>query len=196
MSEQTVAYPYPVAEDEKVSKVMVYTSSLLCWGEVVTKDMIRVSTWLRTNAAPDYLTLFQARVLQVHQSSAQKPVLHKELHIPANQILSIHLIPPAQDPPDYDPKDCIRRLVPVTVLVGAFQMDGDLLIAQKSDINKFLEITKETYTSLYNVELTYPLATSAGKLKVPFLIFRLSEALISAVEQENPPADKSEADCN
>jgi hypothetical protein len=100
MTEQTVTYPYPVAEDEKVSKVMVYTSSLLCWGEVVTKDMIRVSTWLRTNAAPDYLTLLQARVLQVHQPSAQKPVLHKELHIPANQILSMHLIPPPQDPTD------------------------------------------------------------------------------------------------
>jgi len=185
MTTQTNSYPYSVGEDEKVSRVMVYTSSLLCWGDVITKEMIRVSTWLRTNAAPDHLTLLQAKVLQVQQSSQQKPAIYKDLHIPLSQILSFHLIPPAQDPLDYDPKDCIRRLEPVTVLIGPYQMDGNLMIAEKSDINKFLEITKETYSSLYEVEITYPMSTSTGKLKVPFLIYKFSEALFSSTHPEN-----------
>ncbi len=187
MNSQTNSNQYTIGEDEKVSRVMVYTSSLLCWGDVITKEMIRVSTWLRTNAAPDHLTLHQAKVLQVQHQSQEKPAVYKDLHIPLSQILSYHLIPPAQDPLDYDPKDCIRRLEPVTILIGPYRMDGNLMIAEKSDINKFLEITKETYSSLYEVEISYPMSTSTGKLKVPFLIYKFSEAMFSSTVQENIP---------
>ncbi len=173
-----------VTSDEKISQVMIYTESTLCWGEVVTKEMIRVSTWLRTNAAPDNVLLKNARVLLVHAASAAKPSIFEELHIPTNKILAMHLIPPAQDPLDYDPRDGVRRLYPVTALVGAFRFDGKILVAQKADLTKFIEVSKETYTSLYEVEVSYPMMTSMGILKVPYLLFRFAEGMLSNRKEE------------
>ena len=172
--------PIAPAADEKLSQVMIYTESSLCWGEVITKEMIRVSTWLRTNAAPDNVLLLNARVLLANASAAAKPAVFDELHIPANKILAFHLIPPAQDPLDYDPRDGFRRLAPVTALVGSYRFDGKILVAQKADLAKFIEVTKEVFTSLYEVEVSYPMLTSMGKLKVPFLVFRFSEGLLSS----------------
>jgi hypothetical protein len=180
MSEQPLTPVYTKAEDEKVSQVMFYTSFSLCWGEVITKELIRVSTWLRTNAAPDNILLWNARVLPIQNSSAVKPVFYPEIHLPINTILVYHLLPPAQDPLDYDSRDGMRRLEPVTALVGPYRFDGKLLIAQKSNLTKYIEISKETFSSLYDVEISYPMMTSMGKLKVPFLLFRFSEALLSA----------------
>ncbi len=53
----------PLGVDEKVSQVMAYTDSFLYWGEVITKTVIRVSTWLRTNTAPDYVSLYNGVAL-------------------------------------------------------------------------------------------------------------------------------------
>ncbi len=169
-----------LADDEKLSLVMVYTNYLLCWGEVITKEVIRVSTWLRTNAAPDHITLLNARALQVQQSAPQKPIGFNEMHIPLEQITAFHLMPPAHDPLDYDQRDGMRKLEPVTVMVGPYRFDGNLQIAQKADLQKYLEVTKEMFTALYDVDITYPMVTASGKLKVPFLIFRFTDALLAS----------------
>jgi hypothetical protein len=178
MTDQDSDKPYGMLPDEKISQVMIYTPYCLCWGEVVTKEVIRVSTWLRTNAAPDNVLLWKARVL-TGQTGA-KPVMFPELHIPVSQIIAIHLIPPAQHPLDYDSRDGLRREEPVTVLVGSYRFDGNLLIAQKSNLTKYIEITKEVFSSLYDVDVSYPMLTSMGKLKVPFLLFRYGDSLISS----------------
>ena len=54
---------YTLAADEKSSLVMVYTRTLLMRGELVTKQGVRVSTWLRTDGAPEYLHVINAQVL-------------------------------------------------------------------------------------------------------------------------------------
>ena len=193
MNTQSASSAYTIGDDEKVSRVMIYTFSLLCWGDVITKEMIRVSTWLRTNAAPDHVTLLQAKVLQVQQPAQPKPTTYEQLHIPCSQIIAMHLLPPAQDPIDYDPMDGVRHQEPVTLMIGPYQMAGNLLISQKADINKYLEITKESFPSLYDVEISYPMVTSTGKLKVPFLIYRFSKAIFSVGHRNNLPQGNPEA---
>jgi hypothetical protein len=188
MTDQTTNRPYDIADDEKLSQVMVYTDYSLCWGEVATKEIVRVSTWLRTNAAPDNMLLYNARCLPSQSSQSLKPTGFNELHIPTHHVLAYHLLPPAQDPLDYDPRDGLRRLEPVTVMSGPYRFDGNLLLAQKSNLTKFIEISKEVYTSLYDVEITYPLMASMGKLKVPFLLFRFTDALLSTRSATSPTA--------
>jgi hypothetical protein len=180
MTENNSSRPYELAADEKVSQVMIYTAYSLCWGELVTKEIVRVSTWLRTNAAPDNVLLWNARVLSSQGGTATKPNVYTELHIPTNKILAIHLLPPAQDPLDYDPRDGIRKLEPITTMIGPYRFDGNLAIAEKSNLTKFIEITKENYTSMYEAEISYPMLASMGKLKVPFVLFRFTEALLAA----------------
>jgi hypothetical protein len=180
MMDQTTNSPYELASDEKISQIMVYTDYSLCWGEVATKELVRVSTWLRTNAAPDNVLLYNARSLPAQSTQQSKPQSYPELHIPTHHILAYHLLPPAQDPLDYDPRDGMRRLEPVTALVGPYRFDGNLSIAQKSNLTKFIEITKEVYTSLYDVEITYSMMASMGKLKIPFLLLRFTDAILAS----------------
>ena len=50
---------------EKITPVMIYTLNSLAWGSVVTKEAIRVSLWLRTPMAPQYISLLNAQVLSL-----------------------------------------------------------------------------------------------------------------------------------
>ena len=48
-----------LSPDEKSTLVMTYTQNMLVRGEVVTRQGVRVSTWLRTQGVPEYIHLFK-----------------------------------------------------------------------------------------------------------------------------------------
>ena len=54
-----------LSPDDKSTSVMVYTQNMLARGEVLTKQGVRVSTWLRTQGVPEYIHLFKSSVLHV-----------------------------------------------------------------------------------------------------------------------------------
>src|SRR5512133_3320665 len=121
MTESAQTPLYTVASDEKVAQVMIYTVNALYWGEVVVKSIVRVSTWLRTNTAPDRVAVYNAKAMYTGISTPQRPLQFAELHVSTTQILGFHLVPPAKDPPDYDPTEPNRRMVPVTALMSNFR---------------------------------------------------------------------------
>lgn len=82
------------AADEKVIPLMVYIPGKLIWGEAIIKEAIRVSTWLRTNVAPEVLALYNAKLLIPSAGAKLKPISHPELSVFVNQIIAYHLIPP------------------------------------------------------------------------------------------------------
>jgi hypothetical protein len=65
MTDSEVGKNYTLEADEKATPVMVYTPKHLVWGEVVTKEVIRLSTWLRTQAAPQYICLHESQMMYV-----------------------------------------------------------------------------------------------------------------------------------
>lgn len=172
MNETMQTPPYTLESDEKVVKVMIYTASTVLMGEVVVKELIRVSTWLRTNSAPDWICLYNARVIQTCLSSPPRPEQFSELNIAVSQILGLHLIPPAQDPPDYDPTEPNRRMLPVTVLLGTFRIQGHIRVAAQTPLRKYVEVTRETYTSIYDAKISNIAVPAMGVLNVPFLLVR------------------------
>ncbi|GIV66235.1 MAG: hypothetical protein AB1457_01445 [Chloroflexota bacterium] len=165
------------APDEKVVPLMVYLPGKFLWGEVVVKEAIRVSTWLRTNVAPEVLTLFNAKMLFPAGGTKPKPISHTQLSIFANQIIAYHLIPPHQESPDFDPTEPNRIMEPVTLWVDTFRFDGHLRLSALSSVSKYLDVTREAFTSLYDVEISNPLLPDLGILKVPYLIVRQNMAL-------------------
>jgi|GEM_PF-5885147 len=46
----------PLAPEEKLSTIMVYTHNLFARGQIITNENVRVSIWLRTQGAPNYVT--------------------------------------------------------------------------------------------------------------------------------------------
>jgi len=172
---------YTVGSDEKVAQVMAYTTTSLVWGDVVVKEMIRVSTWLRTNAAPDRITLYNAKVLVTTSASASKPSSFSEINISVPSILAFHLSPPAKDPTDYDPTEPNRKMDPVSALVGAFIFKGKLRLSSSLDLRRHLEVNREPYTALYDVEVTHLLMSNFGPIVAPYVLVRQETAVFSKI---------------
>jgi hypothetical protein len=161
----------PLADDEKSTAVVVYTDAFMLWGDAVTKERIRVSTWLITNMAPDIVCINNAMVLYPGGGST-RPTTYTEIHIPIGKIIAMHMMPPATDPLDYDPAEANRKLEPVSALVGSFHMDGLMRMAQSADLKKYLEISRELYTPLYDVTITHPLLTQLNLPRVSYVLVR------------------------
>jgi hypothetical protein len=179
----TTTHPanYSVGSDEKAAQVMVYTTTSLIWGDVVVKEMIRVSTWLRTNAAPDRITIYNARVLVTTSPNAVKPSSFSEINIGVPAINAYHLAPPGKDPLDYDPTEPNRKMEPVSAILGTFQFKGNIRLSTNLDLRKHLEITREPYSALYDVEVTHLLIPTFGPINIPYVLVRQETALFGKI---------------
>lgn len=178
MSEQPAGTTPRLEADEKISHVMIYTLSGIYWGELITKSIIRVSTWLRTNAVPDRITLHNAKGM-ITAGGQVSPTSYTELHISLSQIQAFHLIPPEQDPIDYDPTEPNRKMEPVLILLSSFQFKGYLRLSTTSTVKKFLDVTHELYTPIYDAEITNLLLPNLGSIKVPYTLIRQETAIFA-----------------
>ncbi|MGD0003206.1 MAG: hypothetical protein ABSE06_03135 [Anaerolineaceae bacterium] len=172
--------PYRLAPDEKMNQVMIYTANSLLWGDLVVKSLIRVSTWLRTSAVADWLTLYNANLLVTNQGAAVKPVSFTEIHVPVTQIIAIHLIPPAQDPIDFDPTELNRRMEPVNAIFGSFMAKANLRISTNATLKKFIELNHEIFTGLYDIEVTSLTLQNFGTVKVPYILLRQATTVFTS----------------
>jgi len=182
MSDATTSTPkpYTLEAGEKVTPVMVYTLTTLARGEMITKEQTRVSTFLRTQAAPEFVGLYNAHVLVFGGPSGIQQASYSEYYIPIQLIQAYHLVPPAKDPPDYDPSEPNRKMEPAILLIGTFRFSGNLRMATQSKMSKFLELARESFFSFYDVEITNPGLPSASVLKVPMVLARLSAAVMAS----------------
>lgn len=181
MTEAISASPYSVSDDERAVGLMLYTVSTLVWGEVVVKKAIRVSTWLRTNAAPDKLVLYNAKMLLTTTTGNVQPAGFREMIVPVSQINAYHLIPPASDPLDYDPTEPNRMMAPVLVLLGSSRISGSMRMTQQSNLQKYLDVAHESFTPIYDAEIKNFLLPSLGTLKVPYLQVRLEKSIFASL---------------
>ncbi len=172
--------PFTLASDEKVAQVMIYTRDSLLWGDLVVKSIIRVSTWLRTSAIPDWLTLYNARLLIINQGANVKPVSFTEMHVSVPQIIAFHLIPPAQDPLDFDPTELNRRMEPVNAIFGSFMVKACMRMSANATLGKFIELNRETFTGLYDVEITSLALANFGPVKLPYILVRQAATVFTA----------------
>ncbi len=178
MADETKQPLFTVSADEKVAQVMAYTASSMYWGEVVVKERVRVSTWLKTNTAPDRVCLYNARGI-LNSAGTPKPNSYPELHIAASQILCFHLIPPAKDPVDYDVTEPNRHMEPINALAGAILIKGHIRLSDRANLAKFLEVTRENFTPMYDCEIYNLAIPSMGAIAVSYLLVRQEAAVFT-----------------
>jgi len=159
-------------EGEKVTAVMLYTEDELVWGDVITMEAIRVSTWLRTPAIPQYMTILNAHVILFTGKEAIRPRAFAELYIPTSKIIAFHIKPPQQDPLDYDPEEPMRKMEPVIALVGAFQFHGFIRMSTQTNLNRYLDVMKEPFTTIYDIEISQPNLPAMGVVRTPYALLR------------------------
>jgi hypothetical protein len=172
MTDETPKKPYTLDESEKVSLVMAYTLTSLVRAELVSKQAVRVSTWFRTVGAPEYIRLYNAQVLLTAGPGPLQSLSFAEYVIPTSQVMAFHLAPPAKDSLDYDPSEPNRKMEPTTVIAGSFRLNGFIRMSVQSNISKHLELSHETYTSVYDVEISNPGIAAMGIIRVPFVLVR------------------------
>jgi hypothetical protein len=172
---------YTLTNDEKASLVMVYTPNVLIRGELVTMQGVRVSTWLRTDGAPEYLHLINVQALNFLGSQVRSSS-YAELFQPIAQVIGFHLLPPAQDPLDYEENEANRTMQPVTVLMGPFLVKASLRISTQTGFSTSIATSRLAWMSLYNGEISSPALPQMATLPVPMLIVRPNQVSFTLPE--------------
>ncbi len=92
MSNQNSSFAPQLEDDDKLTPVMIYTSHSMVWGQVFSKQAIRVSTWLNTEMAPTYMKIFNGQLLLVDGSNSPSSdqVSNTSPTNPRNQRISSH----------------------------------------------------------------------------------------------------------
>ena len=165
---------YTLASDEKVTMVMSYTHDSLVRGEAVTKQGVRVSTWFRTDGAPDYLHIYNLQWVTI-TGGPIKPLPIPEMFMPVSTIIGFHIAPPEHDPLDYDEQENNRVNAPLTLLMGRFLVKGKLRISPQIDIGTTLSISHTKWMSIYEAEISSPHLPQMPPVQVPMLIIRPME---------------------
>lgn len=158
----------PLASDEKSTSVMVYTQNSLVRGEVVTKQNVRVSIWLRTDGAPHYFHLINAQML-FFGGGAPKSFNYSEIFVPVEMVAGFHIVPPAHDPMDYEEGEKNRATQVVSAGVGTFLFKGVLRFSLQSGLSSSLEMA-HTWMSMYDVEIANPALPQMPAMRVPMLL--------------------------
>ena len=166
---------YTLGPEEKVSVVMAYTQTGLIRGEVVTRDSIRINTWLRMDSAPDYIHLYKLHWIQA-SGGVVKSLAYNELLLPAPLMIGFHLAPPSQEPLDYNVSEDNRINKRVTVLLGLFVIQGNVRTSAQTDLVTSLQISHSPWMSVYEAEISSPHLPQMPPLQVPMMLVRSSQA--------------------
>ncbi len=168
----------PLAPDEKLVPVMIYTPGTLIHGELLAKESVRVSILLRTQGVPNYLYLRNAHVI-AFGGTPPKSLSYPEIFVPTASVIAFHIVPPAQDPMDYDPTEGNRVMQPADLLVGSFQFRGHIRMSAATEVGVSLEVMRISWLSIYDSRITNPYLPQFN-LQVPLLVIK-PEAVSIAV---------------
>ena len=161
---------YVLRPDEKTTPVMIYTQDTLVRGEVVTKQsVLRVNIWLRTDGAPKYMHILKPQVI-VFGGTPVKPLSYSEIYFPTSQAIGFHILPPADESVDYDAGEANRMMQAVDALVGTFIMKGNIRISTQTELAQSLEVARQSWMSLYDVNITNPYLPQMPPLFVPMVL--------------------------
>jgi hypothetical protein len=164
------SHMYTLAADEKTTLVLAYTHNMLIRGEAVTKDNVRVSVWLRTDGAPNYIHLLNAQVL-VFGGGAPKSLSYTEFFLPTQDVVVFHVAPPSNEALDYDPNEKNRSMDTVSVLLGTFMLKGKARYSSQTGLGSSLEVARTAWMSLYEVDVSNPFLPQLA-MHVPMLLMR------------------------
>ena len=158
---------------------MFYTSHGMVWGQVYSKQAIRVSTWLLTDMVPSYLKIFDAQQLLIGGSQTQTPIKAPILYLQINNINAYHLMPPVEEPVDYDPNEPNRKMVPTTGFIGYFRFDGFSRMADFTNMDNYLGAAKADFIPLYDSKVTCPLVPSIKGIQAPLVLLRQKSVIFN-----------------
>ena len=101
------------------------------------------------------------------------------MFLPTAHVIAFHIKPPDHDPLDYEVNQPNRNMEPVSAIIGNFRLDGFIRMSTQINLERFLDASKETFTSLYNVEISQPNLPSRRPFTVTFVLLRMNDTIFS-----------------
>lgn len=154
MSLSSAASNLRLEPGDKATPVTIYQEHGVLQGDLVTREMIKASNWLRTPGLPDFATLFGVTYSRLGSGGAPVVMQVPELHVPVASMIAIHLTPPASEPAEHDPSETNRKLEPVTAVTGAFRFQGLLRMPQHMTVAKQMSLMRDPFLYLQEVSVS------------------------------------------
>jgi hypothetical protein len=171
---------YELKDNEKITPVMIYTDDALYHGKLITREMVRVNIFLRTEGAPTYLHLHEAQIISPGSTIRAKKL--DEVFIPLKAITCFHTAPDVEIELDYDSYEENRRLVPVIAILNSFFINSSIRISTQTELSSTLEVARMEWLSLYDAEITNPYLPQMT-VQVAMLIVRPEKVSLGIVDE-------------
>jgi len=163
---------YTLEPNEKTTTVMLYSQNTFVRGDIVAKENVRVSIWLRTQGVPNYLHLLKAQLV-LFGGTPPKSIPYNELYFPVSQIIGFHLAPPLADPLDYDPaSEPNLTMTDINLLLGLFTVKAKARISTRTDFATSIEVSRSAWLSIYEADITNAFLAQMPPIHVPMMLVR------------------------
>ncbi len=160
---------YELKDNEKITPVMIYTDDALYHGKLITRKIVRVNIFLRTEGAPTYMRLHEAQVISPGSTTRTKKF--DEVFVPLKAIACFHTAPNVEIDLDYEAGEGNRRMVPVTAILNSFFLNCTTRISTQTELSSALDVTRMEWLSLYDAKITNPYLPQLN-IQIPMLIAR------------------------
>lgn len=170
MAQPLATKPYELDQGERAAPVALYTVDTMFLGQLIVKTTIMASTWLRTPGLADFVGLYEAT--EVRLRGAERQVRKSPaFFVPVPQIVAMHLLPPENDKPQFDPSELNRKFEPITASVGPFRFDATMRMPAALTLSRQLAVMREPFTMIYDAE-PCPVIDEIGPMKTSIVMLR------------------------
>jgi hypothetical protein len=145
------AKPYTLESDQKATPVMIGTSNMLIWGDLVTKTHARMSAFL-TTLAESFVAVHDAKILFLDPTQKIAPVQRDLAFIKLEEILFFYVMGEEEPLPE---ESETRRLESVEILVGDFVIEALLMKSPITTFQNLLLVTKDNYVALHQATVRH-----------------------------------------
>lgn len=142
---------YALSPEEKASQVMVGTPDMLLWGDLITKQQVRMSIYLNT-LAEDFIPLHRVKLLFLAPTQQVAPVEKPTLFVKQEEILLFLAMHDTEPLPD---ETETRKYEPIEVFAGSYQIEGNLLKSPFSTLENMLMVSRAPYLPIYEATVRH-----------------------------------------
>ncbi len=142
---------YTLGPDEKATQVMIGMSDVLVWGNLVTKETVRMSVFLNT-LAEEFVPLHDVKVLFLAPSQQVTPMARASLYVKLEEIVLFFAMNDQEPLPE---ETETRQYVPIEAIAGSYQLEGKILKPPMSTLQNMLLVSRAMYLPIYEATIRH-----------------------------------------
>jgi hypothetical protein len=167
---------YSLEPDEKATPVMVGTADMLIWGDLVTKEHVRIVGFL-TTLAEDFVPLHDAKILFLSPTQQVAPIERAVVYVKFEEILLFYRM----DEPEPLPEETeVRRFEPIEFIVGSYQIEGEILKSPIATLQNLLLVSKDVYMPVYKASIRHVAKPWLGVFTTNMIQIRRDRMVVTA----------------